>query len=622
MSVLEIPRIYFRGQIAWDPVTTNNYPVSSAPAAYDEDDGDATVDAAAVRADSVAKFRQAAIDQVVSAGNWNPHGTYRSRFFDTSISGFDAGSGLVTTDPFVNAPVDFTGMLIDTEPYGSFSSQLFFDNMSFGTAGGCRIYGERVTRFHDRYVNFSANVNNDAIAGVASVLWQTCFPKDHGLQIDTFDSPALKALASHMDEPDVLGTMVRFCTYRTVYYDDPTLSNGSPGMKASGQALQAKLNAGGFQPNPARSLLVGTVGLWRRADPMHEPGDRPLVTKHVPIAVNPGGKTATCGTAFARLGPDRVTLDLSNCIPAANRDTNRVQLGDLELTATDAQPAVAVTHVATLSPASYSRSAYEATSGIVDVAIDPDLAKQLAGMDLAISVDGTTYLAETVLRAIPDDPNLYVDQGLPAQARVQVHERGKPAGAGIAVTMSELGVSQPTAETEITDEEGTVHFVLPTSAGKITGLVFQPGPHPRVPVTATDFDPQSFTYMYLRVRPGDADIAAMAPSWENVHDYVLSNWEAMAPCMDNWLRLGDREQVLSYAALIKRLSDPKNFESLRFMPITRDLSVGQRQLLYAFLDSGSDEAPGPGKTTPESTRESTTSFDFGQLSRSLRNPQT
>ncbi|HEY6815426.1 MAG TPA: hypothetical protein VI168_07805, partial [Croceibacterium sp.] len=32
--------------------------------------------------------------------------------------------------------------------------------------------------------------------------------------------------------------------------------------------------------------------------------------------------------------------------------------------------------------------------------------------------------------------------------------------------------------------------------------------------------------------------------------------------------------------------DPANFESYRFMPVTRDLTVGQRQLLYNFLGGG------------------------------------
>ena len=228
MSVLETPRVYFKGEIAWDPVTTNNYPVDQAPAAYDEDDCESTLYKATVGTANVGPFRQAAIDEVVSSGNWNPQGSYRSPFFDTYISGVDMGCGLDTSDAFVGAPVSFTGMLVDTEPYGAYSSQLFFDEISFGIDGGCRVYGERTTRFTDRYINFSANPNNSMIAGVASVIWQTCFPKDLGLLIDSHDSAALRALAAAMDPPDVLGVMVRFCTYRTVYYDDPALSNGSP----------------------------------------------------------------------------------------------------------------------------------------------------------------------------------------------------------------------------------------------------------------------------------------------------------------------------------------------------------------------------------------------------------
>ena len=40
---------------------------------------------------------------------------------------------------FVGVPAQFTGMLVDVEPYGGTSSQLFFDSMSFGIDGGCRI---------------------------------------------------------------------------------------------------------------------------------------------------------------------------------------------------------------------------------------------------------------------------------------------------------------------------------------------------------------------------------------------------------------------------------------------------------------------------------------------------
>lgn len=613
MSVLEIPRIYFKGEIGWDPVTTNNYPPTAAPASYDEDDCDSILNSAVVRAANVAAFRSAAVNEIVKAGNWNPAGSYRSPFYNTRITGVDTGGGLDTGDPFVGAPIAFTGMLVDCEPYGAFSSQLFFDDMSFGIAGGCRIFGKRVQRFSDRYINFAANPNNNMIAGVASVLWQTCFAKDLGLQIDAHDSPALQQLLACMNDPDVLGVMTRFVTYRTVYYDDPTLSNGSAESTAQGQALQRKFAAGGFQPNPARSLLVGTVGIWRKGDPLHEPGDRTLLTTGIPISVSndPKISPASCGTAWARVGTDRITLDLSNCVPWASRTPEKVDLGELTLTAEDPPPAVAVMDVATIPFGRYDQAAYEATSGIVDIPLKPGLAATLARMNLGLSGTGGRYLTEAPLRAIPGDPNLYLDQGGVVDTTVQVLDRGVPATAGITVTMSELGATQGTAITHETDASGTVRFKLFGATGAVTGLVFQPGDNPVLPVTNNAFNTQTFTYMYLRVLPAEPQVGALPPTWDNVHNFVLSNWESMAPCMDNWLRLGNEHQVRAYGSLIKKLTDPANFESFRYMPVTRDLTPGQRTLLYNFLDGKSTIT----KAVPASEHAAP---DFEKLSHAMR----
>jgi hypothetical protein len=587
MSVLETPRIYFRGEISWDPITTNNYAPSDVPAAYDEDGCEATLNQDPVRA-QVAAFRQAAVAEIVNAGNWNPHGSYRSPFYNVCISGVDTGAGLGTTDPFVSAPVNFTGMLVDAEPYGAFTSQLFFNEMSFGIAGGCRIFGKRTTRISDRFINFSANPSNNIIAGVASVMWQTCFPKSDGLIIDAHHSPALQALAACMDDPDVAGLMVRFTTYRTVYYDDPTLSNGSPAMQQAGKALQAKIAAGGFQPNPARSLLVGAVGLWRKGEALTEPSDRALVSTmaKIPGYPPPSQRGPVVGTAFARVGKQGITLDLSNSLPCANRETEKIDIGELTLLAADPPPAVAIATIAKIPFQHYDRAALEATSGIVDIPLDTGLVASLAGMNLSLQgPDGTTYLVEAPLRAIPMAPNLYVNQGEPVEAVVQVYERGVSAKAGVTVVMSDMQATQPTHVSLTTNADGQVRFQLDSSAATIDGLVFQPGPNPVLPI-GNAFSPMIQTYMYLRVLPRDDAIGAMEPTWVNVHTYVLSNWEAMAPCMENWLRLGDEVQVRTYAPIIKTLTDPSNFEDFRFMPVTRDMTIGQRALLYKFLNQG------------------------------------
>lgn len=617
MSVLEIPRIYFKGEVSWDPVTTNNYAGCDAPAAYDENAADSLLNCQPVQSSSVANFRQTAIDEIVNSGSWNPSGSYRSPFYNSYISGVDLGNGLDTTDTFVGAPTSFTGMLTDCEPYGTYSSQLFFDDMSFGIDGGCRIYGKRVTRFTARYINMNANPSNSMIAGKASVVWQTCFDKA-GLVIDPHDSAALAALAGCVaEDEDVLGVMVRFVAYRTVYYDDPTLSNGSEAAAAAGHALQAKLNAGGFQPNPARSLQVGTVGLWRRGDAMHEPGNRALLTKNVHIPKSPDLNKGTWGSAWALVGEDRITLDLSNCVPWDSRTPTKLDVGPLTLVAADPPPAVAITTVATIPASAYDQAAYEATSGIIDIPLDPGVAASLAKMDLRlVGGNGTAYLEEAPLRAIPSQPNLYIDQGDAVDTLVQVYERGVPAGAGITVTMSDLSAAPMTAITRTTDASGQVSFPLSRATATIVGLVFQPSTNLTSQGTGGAFNTQTNTYMYLRVLPADAEIGEKEPTWDNVHNYVLANWEAMAPCMDNWLRLGDEAQVRAYAPIIRQLTDPANFEGFRYMPVTRDLTVGKRQLLYNFLGGGgafkglaAAHAPAKVDTT-----------DFAKLSRSMRSP--
>lgn len=126
------------------------------------------------------------------------------------------------------------------------------------------------------------------------------------------------------------------------------------------------------------------------------------------------------------------------------------------------------------------------------------------------------------------------------------------------------------------------------SQGQVNGFVFVPGPDAVVPPGG--IDPQVTTYMYARTLP-DNGLEQVPATWANVYNAVLINWYAMAPCMDNWLRLNDPAQVHAYGPLLKTLTDPANFESFRFMPVVRDMTADSRGLLYRFLDG-----PAPGAT--------------------------
>lgn len=394
MSVLETPRIYFKGEVSFDPITTNNTNTN-----YDEDTGETIFPSAA---NKVKAFREQAIAEV-PGGNWNPHGTHRVTFFDSAVCGFDSGSGTDTNDPFVKAAANLRGMLVDLEPFGSSSSQLFFDSMSFGVDGGYRILAPRTSRFTARYINFNRNSANTMIAGVASAVWQTSFAKTDGLRVDAFNSAALKSLALALEEDDVLGLTVRFNSYRTIYYDDPNLTNGSQAAAAAAKKLAAKLNDGGFQPNPARSLMVGVIGLWRKGEPAHEPGDRALIQTVVPPQ-NPSPNFQWMGSAYVRANTNALLLDLSNSVTEVDKNLTKQDLGVLSLFAVD-PTTQASTQIGSFGYNQYDRAEYEASAGIVTISLAAGVSDTLSDKNIELRVaSGQPLLVEFPLRCIPATP--------------------------------------------------------------------------------------------------------------------------------------------------------------------------------------------------------------------------
>ena len=583
MSVLETPRLIFRGRVTWDPIVTNNRGLQ-----YDESTSRTVFDSCTP---DVASFRKDAIAAVVGRGNWNPHGTYRSAFYETSVVGVDTGEGPHKDDPIVTSPVSFMGMLVDLEPYGAYSSQLFFDAMSFGIQGGCRVFAPRSTRMTGRYINFFRNTTYKYIAGVASVVWQTSFPKTNGLGVDPHNSPTLQRLAKALEGDDVLGLTVRWNAYRTLYFDSMIPANNA----ALAQQLQDKLVGGGFQPNPARSELVGVLGLWRKGEPASEPGDRALLTQ----------QPTRIASAHARLSSDQLFLDLANSVPETGTDLKKLELGKLTAVAVAPDGETVVATLGTIGYDAYQQEAYEASAGIVSLKIDPAAAQKAQTADIQLRQEnGTVLLAETALRAIPTVPNIYLDEGAETTLDVMVLDRGKPAAAGVVVAMANPDTSTGAAVTSTTNAQGIATFTLVGNTGQVEGFMFTPGQ-----ATPEGLDPQTTTYAYVRTLPADRDVARLEPTWANVHGRVLRNWEAMAPCMDNWLNLGDPDQIKSFAAILRKLTDKANFEAFRFMPVTRDMTAGERTLLYAFLDSA---------TLPMAAAEVSPQVSLKQQSRAMR----
>jgi hypothetical protein len=562
VSVLDAPRVYFRGQMTWDPMVTNNYQsfynlATSKPV---------------LGAGTVADYREKA-RQSATRGNWNPHGTHRSTFFETTVCGVDCGGGLRTDDALVGAPVSFTGMLVDLNPYGATTSQLFFDQLGCGIQGGSQILARRETSMVARRLNFARNTGYTVIAGVASVVWQTSFSFPDSLSVEPRGSQALEALYDALSEEDTLGLTVRMNTYRTVYYgtEAPTAEDGAQ--------LAAQIANGGFHPNPARSMVVGVIGPWREGEPPSAPADRVLAAT----------EDSAVSTAFAKVAGRRLTIDLANSVPETGFDLTKTDLGPLDVVAKAPSGDVAL---GTLPYSAYAATAYAATSGLVDLDLDDEQAAAALDSDLEVhDGQGVVLLTEQRLTVVAERPNIYLEEGESTTVLLRAFERGRPPVSPVSITMAEMGGPLPPVQV-VTDADGNV--TVPVQGGKSGSWAWVLVPwRGQPPTPPANLVPTLNEYLVLRTTPVDDHIARMEPTWTNVYEQVLRDWEALAPCMDNWLRLGDEQQVTRYASLIRQLTSRDRFEHFRYMPVTRELTKGQRTLLHKWCDAVL------GTTTPE-----------------------
>ncbi|MGH8971832.1 MAG: hypothetical protein ACRD0C_01325 [Acidimicrobiia bacterium] len=555
MSVLDTPRIYFRGLITWDPIVTNNdrqhYDVEASRTVF------GTGDVATYR----ERARLAVLDDL-NTHNWNVHGTHRSAFFDTEVTGVDLGEGFRDDDAALQGvPVSFRGMLVDVDPHGMFTSQLFFDTFSCGIQGGPSIHACGFGPMVARRMNGGRNCDYTFRAGLASAVWQASFATGR-LSVQPRGSAALSALQCRLGDEGVAGITVRLNTYRTAYYDTESPAHHHQ------QNLADRIARGGFHPNPARSRMVGVIGLWREGEAPSVPGDRVLA----PVGNGP------VGTAFARLHDGGLSIDLSSSVPEVGFDGPKLDLGPLTVAA---RTGAGYVTLGTLGYTDYAAAAYQATSGIVSLPLEGAGVAGAGGADLEVrAANGTVLLAEQLLTVVADPPNVYLEEGEEATVSLRAFRRGQRPGTPVSVSVVEVG--GPLAPVQVvTDEDGLATLPLHGGRGGAWTWMLLPWTG-EAPPPPSALDPRVHEYLTLRTAPADQDVGELEPTWEQVYHHVLRHWEAQAPCMDNWLRLGDEEQCRAYAGLLRRLTSRSRFNRYRYMPVTRDLTPGQRRLLHRW----------------------------------------
>lgn len=596
MSVLRLPRLYFKGLVSWDPGVVNNNP--------DVYDG-VNVKIDLPSGVTYQTFKQWVIDNLAANGIWNYYGTHTCQLPEAStfITGgaLAAPGPLITSDPIIGKSVALQGKLVDLDPASVFTSQLFFEDFSFGD-GQAGITAQRFHRMHSRWINFKRNLGQLPIAGNAAVVWQTAFPFDKFSLSNTSGSLLLTELQKALERDDAEGLMVRFCTYRTLYFQNGIL-NQIPQQPRNIQDLQSLYSQGEMFSNPAYSLVTGVIGVWNCGELASVPGGRYLAPSKPVKPTNAAG-LVRLGPCVAELDPAHsvLSLDLNSTIPEIDISMAKADFGPLTLAV---RQGGTVTPITVITPANYSRATYEGSAGIIDIAVTADLMDKVETGQLLLQVQqagvDVEALTESEFAAQADDRDTYLNEAEPKDVRVFVTRRGKAAPAGTQVLIARYDsagqrLAAATHAPEIlnvgADGFADLHLI-PQAPGFINIGLFpfaQGAPAPSAPA---QLDIMAAFFACVRTLPFDNQFEAQTTdsqlTWSFIYENILRLYDLLNPVMsspDIGLSLSDKSvwTTPGRAKLLKRVTASVTFEDFNHMPVTRELSAGRLKLLERFCD--------------------------------------
>ena len=455
MSILSLPRLYFTGEIFWNPDTANNssdnYNESSNQVKTPLPEG--------VTYDQYKRYMMTYQNGQLPS-SWNYFGDHACNFVDyddtlakkTKIVGgtLPDGRDVMTGDPIIGKGVQILGnsfnaqttlppcRLVDVDPYSSWSSQIFFNSLAIGD-DETGITGPRHQRMYSYWIG-SRSFAPLQIAGTFSVVWQTAIPFDKLTIKNQENSALLAALVAGMQQPNAQGLMIRFSTYRTLYFQN-TLRNNHPYRPYNNQELSELYLQGKYVANPAYSLLTGSIGIWNQGEPATAPAGRYLVASGS-IKPQNNDQSISLKPAIAQLNAKGKTLSLDflDTFPEIDQAAHKADFGRFKVQVIN--PDQTVTDIATLYYKDYNKQAYENRAGIIDIDLkDESLIEKIENGRLALSVgQGLQWvraLEEQPYTAISDRRGVYLEEDETKSCLIQVQYKGKSAPVGTKLLLAQ-----------------------------------------------------------------------------------------------------------------------------------------------------------------------------------------
>ncbi len=308
--------------------------------------------------------------------------------------------------------------------------------------------------------------------------------------------------------------------------------------------------------------------------------------------------------------------DLNPTPPPPPSEISKADVGPATLQVVDAS---GTTH--DIGPVPYDQASYLAGSGIVEIPVPAGLAPTIATGTLQIvapSASKDALLVERTLVSESDDRATYVTLGQSATVTVNVRDHGHAPAARVPITVLQYrsleilspapdgshpipekltlpvpgpdGAVKPVVEVSpqggFTDASGNLALTITgVDPGMCILLLTPDGQAP--PDNLNGFSP-AWTWLYyvhVRVLPSDADLDAIPDdqiTWDLVYEKVLCYYYKVFPTMDAHLLLNDKQACMRAAQMLLLLTDKASWDSTLYMPITREMSDGKRNLLQRW----------------------------------------
>ncbi len=547
MSYLDVPRLHFAGTFTANPSTINNTPSNYGynPAA------------------------QNPIDPVLS---WNPYGSHAwtinaevTSFVDSSGQLHTGGDSVIgaSFESYVPENSSVAKMVdLDTEQQGV--TRLFGLNLQLTLAGG----------------------DAPSVQG----LWD-----DGGTLINLW----LSRVPSLGGDPAAGGA------FQSVL-EDLQWSNvtSSPLLQqlqgAAGEGLSVRLSVFGYQAdntNPSFRIgrIVGTIGPQLAGEPLHLP---PRLLLSIPPSPNPPQPLAW---APAKVSGNTVTFDLGNSIPDQNPGGPPADIGTLEAAVLSGSTPTS------LGAIDYQGATFQQTAGVVQFPIT----SEQAGQPLAILVNGSPQLAENSngLYIDVDGASVYMNPGVETTVNVWATSFGSPAkNVSVALALvpsptpppSQFDNNQPTSAvsfpaTVTTGGNGSAPIPLqasnpsplPPTRDPIGGQVYYLGGAWAAGNVwnAWGSSTPNFYASPLSVKLFNSiEPPIQNPTWTDVQP-ILYQYYYLYAYMASIVDLSNYDAVKASAQAIQGVLT-LGFDDPSYMPITREMSDDQRQLILTWIANG------------------------------------